>query len=279
MLNRILRFGTLLRASALASVMAVASSADVVASSRTAANCDFTVVIDAGHGGKDVGCVGKITNEKTITLDVAKRVSELISRDFPQTRVVMTRDDDTYITLQGRADIANKAEGDLFISIHVNSVDRRSRGREKVSGASVYALGAEKSQNTLSVAMRENAVIELEDDYTESYRGFDPHSSESYIIFELSNNLHLSQSLDFAALAQNQLVSHAGRVDKGVRQAGFWVLWATSMPAVLVELDFICNPQQEEFLNSERGRKLCAEAIANAFKEYRKTHTHSTGNH
>lgn len=230
----------------------------------------FTVVIDAGHGGKDFGCVGKKTNEKTIVLDVAKRLADKINDNLPDSKAVLTRKGDYFLKLQKRADIANKAKGDLFISIHVNSIDKKSKGRSKVRGASVYAVGADKAQKTMSVAMRENAVMEMEDDYSTVYRGFDPNSSESYIIFELSNNLHLSQSLDFAALAQRQLVSHAGRADKGVRQAGFWVLWATSMPAVLVELDFICNPKSEDFLNSAEGREKCAEALYRAVKTYSK---------
>lgn len=233
---------------------------------------EFTVVIDAGHGGKDAGCVGQTANEKTITLDVARRLRDKLEAEDAGTRIVMTRDIDKYLTLQERANIANKADGDLFISIHVNSVDKKSKGRERVKGTSVYALGADKASNNLGVAMRENAVIELEDDYSETYRGFDPNSSESYIIFELSNDLHLNQSLDFASMTQRQLVQHAGRADKGVRQAGFWVLWATSMPAVLVELDFICNPTQEKYLNSTEGREQCAEAIFRAVKEYRKHH-------
>lgn len=234
----------------------------------------FTVVIDAGHGGKDSGCVGKVANEKTITLDVAKRLRQLISDSLPDCHAVLTRDKDIFLSLQQRADIANRNHGDLFISIHVNSVDRRSRGRESVHGTSVYALGADKASNTLGVAMRENAVMELEDDYSTVYRGFDPNSDESYIIFELSSNLHLNHSIDFAAMAQSQLIRQAGRADKGVRQAGFWVLWATSMPAVLVELDFICNPNMETFLNSPEGRQQCAHALYNAIKEYSRDSTH-----
>lgn len=231
-------------------------------------NDDFVVVIDAGHGGKDAGCLGKSTNEKTITLDVAKRLAEKIKAGCPDTKVVLTRDGDYFLTLQQRADVANKAHGDLFISIHINSVDKNSKNRNTVSGASVYAVGADKERNTLNVAMRENSVMELEDNYNTVYRGFDPNSAESYIIFELNNNLHLNQSLDFASMAQKQLVSTAGRVDKGVKQAGFWVLWATSMPSVLVELDFICNPTQEAFLSSSEGKDKCATALFNAFKQY-----------
>ena len=235
---------------------------------RTDEETEFTVIVDAGHGGKDYGCVGKRTNEKTITLDVARRLAKKINDNCAGVKAQLTRDGDYFLTLQERADRANHAHGDLFISIHVNSVDRRSKGRESVHGTSVYALGADKAQKTMGVAMRENAVMEMEDDYSTVYRGFDPGSSESYIIFELSNDLHLNQSLDFASLAQDQLVSYAGRADKGVRQAGFWVLWATAMPSVLVELDFICNPVQENFLNSEEGREKCAEALYRAVCRY-----------
>lgn len=229
----------------------------------------YTVIVDAGHGGRDFGCVGKRANEKTINLDVARRLAHKIEDGCKDTRVVLTRDGDYFLTLQQRANIANREKGDLFISIHVNSVAKKSPGRAAVHGTSVYALGADKAEKNMGVAMRENAVMELEDDYTTAYRGFDPNSTESYIIFELSSNMHLHRSLDFAALAQEQLVKHAGRADKGVRQAGFWVLWATSMPAVLVELDYICNPEAEKYLDSDDGREQCAEALFRAVRDYR----------
>lgn len=229
----------------------------------------FTLVLDPGHGGKDYGCTGKLTNEKTIVLDVAKRLSELVEEKYGDSiEVVFTRSDDRFITLQGRADIANKAGGDLFISIHVNSVDRRTRGRDKIHGASVYTVGLHKSDSNLAVAMRENSVIELEEDFSTTYQGFDPGSSESYIIFELTQDRHIRQSLDMASLIQGELTTTAARADKGVRQAGFWVLWATGMPSVLVELDFICNPAAERFLNSSQGRQKCAQSLMNAFSAY-----------
>lgn len=232
----------------------------------------FTVAIDAGHGGKDFGCRGKKQNEKTITLDVAQRLSKLISKEYGDSvNVVMTRNSDVFISLYGRADIANQAEADLFISIHVNSVDKRTKGRTKLSGASVYTVGLHKSEANLSVAMRENSVIELEEDFTEKYQGFDPNSSESYIIFELGQNRNMARSIDFASMAQKELIATAGRADKGVRQAGFLVLWATKMPAVLVELDFICNPVSEAFLGSDKGRQKCADALFNAFRQYYKS--------
>lgn len=235
----------------------------------------FVVVIDAGHGGNDPGCVGAVAKEKDITLDVALKLAERINSSLPGVKAILTRDTDRFLTLQQRADVANNAKGDLFISIHVNSVDRKSAGRERVCGASVYTLGLSKSKNNLTVAMRENSVMELEKDYTRKYRGFDPNSSESYIIFELNQDANMKQSISFAQLAQRHLVKDAGRFDKGVRQDGFWVLWATSMPAVLVELDFICNPTQEKFLNSKEGRTKCVDALFNALKEY---HTKTTKN-
>ena len=198
---------------------------------ETADSASFVVVIDPGHGGKDSGCVGQITNEKTIVLDVARRLSDLINESYPEVKIIMTRNDNRYIRLQDRASIANNANGDIFISIHVNSVDKRNRNRANIHGASVYALGLGRSESNLSVAMRENSVMELEDDYTTAYQGFDPKSSESYIIFELNQNSHINKSIELANAIQHELVTTAGRADKGVRQAGFWVLWATSMPS------------------------------------------------
>lgn len=232
----------------------------------------FTIVIDPGHGGRDHGCSGRLTNEKTIVLDVAKRLGDIIRDRHPEIAVRYTRDKDVYLTLQQRAAVANDARGDLFVSIHVNSVDRRSRNRASVQGASVYTLGLHKSDSNLGVAMRENAVMELEQDYSTKYQGFDPNSTESYIMFELNQNSHVSNSIELASLMQDELISTAGRADKSVRQAGFWVLWAVAMPSVLVELDFICNPAMERFLHSDAGRKKCADALANAIDSYYRHH-------
>lgn len=229
---------------------------------------NFVVVIDPGHGGKDVGAVGNKAKEKDINLGVALKLGDLIDSEYDDIEVVYTRDDDTFISLQERAEIANKAHGDLFISIHTNSVDRRSKNRKTVHGAATYTLGLHRSDENLAVAKRENSVIELEDDYSVKYQGFDPNSTESYIIFELSQNKHLEQSVDFASLVQNHF-GKAGRKDNGVRQAGFWVLAKTSMPAVLIELDFICNPTQEKYLSSSSGQKELANAIFDAFREYK----------
>lgn len=231
----------------------------------------FTLVLDAGHGGHDHGCRGNISREKDITLDVVLRTRELIKKNYGDSiKTILTRDDDTFIPLDRRAAIANDAGANLFVSVHVNSLDRKAKGRALVHGASVYTVGLHKNDANLAVAMRENSVIELEEDSSESYQGFDPNSSESYIIFELTQNRHVAQSIEMAQLAQNELTGHAGRADKGVRQAGFLVLWATRMPSVLVELDFICNKEAEQFLASESGRHKCAEALASAIGDYRK---------
>lgn len=228
----------------------------------------FTLVIDPGHGGKDIGAVGKITNEKTINLNVAKKIEKIMKKELPDVKTVFTRQKDVFISLQERARIANKAGGDLFISIHVNSIDRRNRKRATIQGASVYTLGLHKSADNLEVAKRENSVMVLESDYEERYEGFNPESAESYIIFELSQNMHFEQSVRLADDIQHELTTVAGRADKGVRQAGFWVLWATSMPSVLVELDFICNPVQEKFLASDEGQELMAQSIFNAVSRF-----------
>lgn len=229
---------------------------------------DFVVVIDAGHGGKDFGALGNFAYEKDINLGVALKLGKMIEDKCRGVKVVYTRDNDTFVSLQGRAEIANKAHGDLFISIHTNSVDKRSKSRNTVWGSATYTLGLHRSAENLNVAKRENSVIELEDDYSMKYSGFDPNSTESYIIFELSQNKHMEQSVTFASMVQHEFGA-VGRKDNGVRQAGFWVLAKTSMPAVLVELDFICNPKQEKYLASDSGQKELAKAIFTAFSEYR----------
>ncbi len=230
---------------------------------------DFVLVIDAGHGGKDVGARGAKAYEKNITLAVAKRLGEKVKKECKDVKVVYTRSDDSFVSLKERADIANDAHGDLFVSIHVNSVAKKNRNRRTISGAEVYTLGLHRSDDNLAVAMRENSVMSLEADHSEVYQGFDPESSESYIIFELSQSRHMDQSIEMAELVQQSLVSNANRVDKGVKQAGFWVLWATSMPSILIELDFICNPAQEKFLASEQGQRKLADAIYEGFLTYK----------
>lgn len=229
----------------------------------------FTIVIDAGHGGKDIGATDNGVNEKDINLKVALQLESIIKKKLKDTKVVMTRDKDTYLTLQERADKANKSEGDIFISIHTNSVDKKNKNRKTVEGSSVYVLGLHKTDNNMQVAMRENSVIELESNYEQKYSGFDPTKDESYIIFEMSQKNNLSQSIKLAENIEKELVN-IGRADRGVHQAGFWVLWATSMPSVLVELDFICNPQSAKYISSDKGAKEMAEAIFKAIEIYEK---------
>lgn len=229
---------------------------------------EFTVVIDAGHGGHDVGATDNGIREKDVNLGVAKKLAEMLGKKRKDVKVVMTRDKDEFISLQERADIANRNRGDLFISIHTNSVDKKNSNRKKVEGSSVYALGLHKDANNLKVAQRENSVIELESNYEQKYSGFDPKKDESYIIFEMAQKRNLGHSLKFAGEAQKQLVNVAERADRGVKQAGFWVLWATSMPSVLVELDFICNPKSAKFIGSADGQQKMAQALFNAIENY-----------
>lgn len=238
-----------------------------------AARRKFTVTLDAGHGGHDTGATGVSSNEKTITLAVVKKLGEMIEKDLSDdVKVVYTRDGDYFVTLQGRAQIANDAGSDLFISVHINSVAKTSKNRNTVEGCQVYTLGLHKTAENLNVAKRENSVMELEEDHTTRYSNFDPDSQESDIAFELFQNKRLDQSIEFADAVHNELVNTAGRQPRGVRQAGFWVLWATSMPAVLVELDFICNPEVEKFLKTDKGQQQMATAIYNAFCSYVNTY-------
>lgn len=231
----------------------------------------FKLVIDAGHGGKDYGALGRYSREKDINLGVALLFGEMVEKNMDNVKVVYTRNKDVYLTLQERANIANSCNGNLFVSIHTNSVAKESKNRTRVKGSATYTLGLHKTEENLAVAKRENSVIVLEKDYTTKYEGFDPNSTESYIMFELNQDMHIGRSLDFAANVQKEFSRTAGRANNGVRQAGFWVLARTSMPAVLVELDFICNPDQEDFMNSKNGRKLLAKSLYQALESYMKS--------
>ena len=228
----------------------------------------LTIVLDPGHGGKDFGAVENGAKEKEINLAVAKKLRALIEKELKDVDVVMTRATDVYLTLQERADIANDAGGDLFMSIHVNSVDKKNPRRKSIQGSSVYVLGLHRDADNMKVAMRENSVIELESDYKEKYSGFDPSKDESYIIFEMAQKRNLGESIRVAGDAQHELTKSAGRADRGVRQAGFWVLWATSMPAVLVELDFICNPESVKYMTSEKGEDQLAASLFKSIKKF-----------
>ena len=216
---------------------------------NTASAKDFVVVIDAGHGGHDAGAVGKTSKEKDINLKVALAVGKLIENSDRDVKVIYTRKKDVFVTLQGRAQIANKNKADLFISIHTNAL---AKGRT-IQGTETYTLGLHRTQENLEVAKKENAVILIEDDYKTRYAGFNPNSSESYIMFEFMQDKNMKQSVQLATFVQKQFRNTARRVDRGVRQAGFLVLHATSMPSVLIELGYISTPEEEKYLNSQTG--------------------------
>ena len=226
----------------------------------------FTVVIDPGHGGKDVGAVGAISNEKSINLNIALALGNLIERNLSDVRVIYTRKTDVFISLKGRAEIANRAKADLFISVHTNSVPPT---KTPPQGFQVYTLGMHRAKDNLDVAMRENSVISLEKGYEKTYQGFDPNSSESYIMFEILQSANMEKSVELARLIQRLVCSKANRNDKGVHQAGFLVLRETSMPSCLIELGFITSNEEEQFLNSSRGIDLMARGIYEAFVEYK----------
>ena len=226
---------------------------------------DFVVVIDAGHGGHDSGAVGKTAKEKNINLKVALKLGKLIENKCNDVKVVYTRKTDVFVNLNRRAEIANEAKADLFISVHTNALANNHTAR----GASTWTLGLARSDANLEVAKRENAVILYEDDYKSRYAGFDPNSSESYIIFEFMQDQFMSQSVHFASMIQQQFKSNSKRIDSGVHQAGFLVLRATSMPSVLVELGFISTPAEEKYLVSEEGSASMANSIFNAFLAYK----------
>jgi len=233
---------------------------------------EWVVVIDAGHGGKDPGAVGAKAREKNINLSVALRTGKYISDNLKDVKVIYTREDDTYPGLAERAELANRNKADLFISIHSNALTDK-----RLYGAETYVLGQTMDEANLQVAMKENSVITFEKDYETKYEGFDPNSVESYIIFSLMQNTYLRQSTEFATLIQDQFRERVGRKDRGVRQAGFVVLWRTTMPSVLVELGYITNPEEEKFLMSEQGQDYLASAIFRAFRDYKQTIDNRSG--
>ena len=224
-----------------------------------------TIVIDAGHGGKDTGALGAVTTEKELNLSVALKFGNYIKENLPDVNVIYTRSTDKFVELSERADIANRNNADVFVSIHCNSTE----GATTVQGAETFVMGESKNEKNLEVAKKENAAILLEDN-TEAYDNFDPNSTEAYIIFSLTQSLYQSQSLKLADKVQKQFSGRAKRHDRGVQQAGFLVLWKTSMPSILVELGFINNAAEEQFLNSERGQNLMALALYRAFEEYKR---------
>lgn len=229
------------------------------------ANGRFTLVIDPGHGGHDAGALGSMSKEKDINLAVALCFGKYVERNLPDVKVVYTRKTDVFIPLHDRANIANRANADLFISVHTNALPAGKIAR----GFETYSLGMHRAKDNLDVAMRENSVISMEKGYQQTYQGFDPKSSESYIIFEFIQGKNMERSVDIARMIQKSVCSNANRPDKGVHQAGFLVLRETSMPSCLIELGFITTPDEESLLNNDSRVDEIAKAIYQGFLQYK----------
>jgi N-acetylmuramoyl-L-alanine amidase len=223
----------------------------------------WVIVIDAGHGGKDPGALGTSSYEKNITLAIALKTGEYIEQNIKNVTVIYTRKDDSTVDLIDRPKIANKANADLFISIHANWAKAKS-----IRGTETFIMGLAQDQQNLEVAMKENEVIYLENDYSTKYEGFDPKSPESYIMFTLMQNIFQEQSTGLASKIQTQYKEKIGRTDRGVKQAGFWVLFMTTMPGVLTETGFITNPAEEKYLNSKEGQNYLSSSIFRACRDY-----------
>lgn len=231
----------------------------------TGSNRRFTLVIDPGHGGHDVGALGAISKEKNINLSVALQFGKYVERNMPDVRVIYTRKTDVFIPLKQRANIANRANADLFISVHTNALPAGKIAR----GFETYTLGMHRAKDNLDVAMRENSVISMEKGYQQTYQGFNPRSSESYIIFEFIQGKNMERSVELARNIQRKVCSRANRPDKGVHQAGFLVLRETSMPSCLIELGFITTADEERLLNDASRVDDIARGIYEGFAQYR----------
>ena len=251
-------------------VLALAIVAVFVSGAFTPLEPAMVVVIDAGHGGKDPGNLGTgrySLTEKDVTLDVSNKLAEYIRKKMPDVKVILTRTGDSFPKLSSRVKIANNAEADVFISIHCDAFMT-----ENARGCGTYVMGMHKTEESLNSAMRENASIFKEDNYEDNYDGFDPNDPDTYIALSLRQNVFLDNSLQLGSLIQNQFRDKVGRKDRGVRQAGYYVISFTTMPSVLVELGFLTNPNEEDFLQSEDGRTYMASALFRAFREYRNIH-------
>ncbi|WP_416381024.1 N-acetylmuramoyl-L-alanine amidase family protein [Hymenobacter sp. GOD-10R] len=222
-----------------------------------------TVVLDAGHGGKDRGCVGVSAREADVALKIVLEVGHMIEENIPDVKVIYTRKTNVFVELADRAGIANKHNADLFISVHCNS------GPTVAHGTEVWTMGTAKTAANLSVAKRENAVILQEDNYKERYNGFDPNSPQSHILFSLYQSAHVQNSLRFAQRVDQQFRTKIGRASRGVKQAGFLVLWKSTMPSVLIEAGFLTNRTEENYLNDKSGQTYMASGIYRAFREYK----------
>lgn len=220
-----------------------------------------TVVIDAGHGGKDPGCHGVSAQEKHVCLAMSLMLGEMIKKNYPEIKVVYTRDKDVFVELEERAKIANKNNADLFICIHANAASAQAYGTE------TYVLGLHRTESQQAVAERENATIHLEDDGGAKYKDFDM-SPDAIIARQIQLSIFLDQSISFASKLQKEFTS-IGRYDRGVKQAGFLVLYKTTMPSVLIETGFLTNPTEEKFLNTPETQRLMANAMFTAFKKYK----------
>lgn len=236
-----------------------------------AANKRFTLVIDPGHGGHDAGARGAISMEKNINLTVALRFGKYVEQNMPEVRVIYTRKQDVFIPLHERANIANRANADLFISVHTNALPAGKVAR----GFETYTLGMHRAKDNLDVAMRENSVISMEKGFEQTYEGFDPKSSESYIIFEFIQGKNMERSVDLARMIQRSVCDGGCRPDKGVHQAGFLVLRETSMPGCLIELGFITTPDEERLLNDNAKVDDIAKGIYEAFAKYKNKYDRS----
>lgn len=236
-----------------------------------AANKRFTLVIDPGHGGHDAGARGAISMEKNINLTVALRFGKYVEQNMPEVRVIYTRKQDVFIPLHERANIANRANADLFISVHTNALPAGKVAR----GFETYTLGMHRAKDNLDVAMRENSVISMEKGFEQTYEGFDPKSSESYIIFEFIQGKNMERSVDLARMIQRSVCDGGCRPDKGVHQAGFLVLRETSMPSCLIELGFITTPDEERLLNDNAKVDDIAKGIYEAFAKYKNKYDRS----
>jgi len=225
------------------------------------------VVIDAGHGGKDPGAIGyKGVKEKDVALAIAIKTGNYIKEFVPGVEVIYTRSTDKFVELYQRAKIANKANADLFISIHANAA---IKGKEHVHGTETFVLGTHRNDANLAVAKRENASILMEKNYELSYDGYDPKKPETHIILNLMQSAHVNESLAFAGLVENQFETRAKRFSRGVKQAGFMVLYKTTMPSVLVETGFVSNKEEANYLASDKGQNEIASGIYRAFKAYK----------
>lgn len=253
-----------------------------------------TIVIDAGHGGKDPGCNGDIQKEKDVALGIALKLGELIEKNLPDVKVVYTRKTDVFVELEERAQIANRNNADLFISIHCNAASTYAITKDKNGkvhyktfkdkkgkvhkvevhnprpfGSATYVMGINNEKGKLNTAKRENASMLLEENYQKTYNGFDPESDEAYIVMSLWTGAFVGQSADLASKIQDEYVKKAGRVDKGVQRQSIWVLWRTAMPSILTEVGFLTNPEEEKFLGSEKGQKYMASALFRAVRSYK----------